>query len=134
MKQLRCGHSCAGASQPTSRYCSPATVCAQLTDSAWRLQPAGHFGTLGCLVFKRWAWRDPEFGTGFEAQTWLLPRPVFIGWRRTSSNPSIKLPCSLARGLNINQWLVRSHSHTTSFGRCWTPHHTVLTVKYPTLW
>jgi hypothetical protein len=87
----------------------PATVhvllgCAQLKGSAWRQQTAVQLETLGCLVLGDvGVARSPEFGTGFEAQTWLLPRPVFIGWRRTSSNPSIMLLCCLAPGLNINQ-------------------------------
>lgn len=111
----------ARASQPPATVCQ-LPVCAQLTCSAWRLQPALRLKTLGCLVLEPWAWRTPEFGTGFEAQTWLLPPLVSIGWRRTSSNPSITLPCCLARGLNINQSPSgRSHSHTTRFSRLWTP-------------
>jgi len=62
---------------------------------------------LGCLDVDTWAWHAPEFGTGFEAQRWLLPplpSSLFpLAGRRTSSNPSITLPCNLAPGLNINQ-------------------------------
>lgn len=71
------------------------------------LQPTSRFATVGCLHVAVWAWRAPEFGTGFEAQMWLLPpqpAPLFpLAGRRTSSNPSLKLPCVLARGLNSNQ-------------------------------
>lgn len=107
-RELQCRRRCAGAcrpaARPPARYCVAAT--GHSTINMKRLERCNPLHASQCWVAyipRRGRGELPNLARGSRPRCGSSRRLLPLAGRRTSSNPSITLPCSLAPGLHINQ-------------------------------